>query len=506
MSIYENVLRINKQVSKMKRRSVNCPLIHFGIVLVFLSMVSLVLLVFGEEFFMGQWLWISPAILFVACLGTAFRIIRTDIQMVASPVFWVLFASGVYWGFGPLIYTFGSLETKTLMENPHYIGVLGLFRTNMLNSIGMLVLLVGLIVGRRLVGRRPIGWVRRFEGLKALQVAAVLSVLGLTVKFLVVLPRAFGLIGTQSFTLLQMDILSKAALMILSYLSVTRGGKATFWFFLLFVTEILAGSVMIGKTYIMEPIIATMVGLTLGSGKPITMVKSGIILGLMLVVLQPVNLSRHKMAGRSIGQDYTTSVVNSGMNMIKSFSNLIQGTNAAQNAIPQSWWMRLCYTPQQVFAMREYDAGRPGSPWNDFFVAFIPRMLWSGKPLINPGASFSVLFDGNKNANNAPGVLGEGYWYGGWLGLLMVCLYTGIFLGGVDRVSIEVISRRVWILMPVVFLGIKNGFRIDGWFSTEFLFGSAWYVLFVVSWYYFSVFLLTMARVFLPSYRRSHAN
>jgi hypothetical protein len=373
----------------------------------------------------------------------------------------------------------------------------------MLNSIGMLALLVGLVVGRRLVGSRSLGWVRRFEGLNALQVAGLLAVLGLTVKFFVVLPFVFGLNGTPSSFLQQMSMLSKGALMILAYLSVTRGGKVIVWFLLLFVIELLTGIVMASKASIMEPIVSVLIGLTIGSGKPSTMVKGVIILGLMLFVLQPVIIICGR--GNEVGQNFATSFTKAGMKMTKSFSDLIQGTYDAKNATPQSWWMRLCYTPQQVFAMREYDAGRPGSPWNDFGMALIPRMLWRDKPLINPGANFSVLFDGNKNNNNAPGVLGEGYWYGGWLGLLMVCLYTGIFLGGVDRVSIEVISRRVWIFMPLVFLGIKNGFRIDGWFSTEFLFGLVWYVFFVVSWYYFSTFLLIMARVFLPGYRRSHA-
>ena len=35
--------------------------------------------------------------------------------------------------------------------------------------------------------------------------------------------------------------------------------------------------------------------------------------------------------------------------------------------------------------------------------------------------------------------------------------------------------------MPLIIVGIKNGFRIDGWFSTEFMFGSVWYVLFAIS-------------------------
>ena len=134
-------------------------------------------------------------------------------------------------------------------------------------------------------------------------------------------------------------------------------------------------------------------------------------------------------------------------------------------------------------------------------MALIPRVLWRDKPLITPGMNFNILMGGSSESNNAPGVLGEGYWYGGWLGLLVVGLYAGMFLGVVDRVSTEVISCRAWIFMPLVFIGIKSGFRIDGWFSMEFLFGSVWYVLFAVSMFYFSAFYLTMARAF-PGHRR----
>ena len=48
--------------------------------------------------------------------------------------------------------------------------------------------------------------------------------------------------------------------------------------------------------------------------------------------------------------------------------------------------------------------------------------------------------------------------------------------------------------MPLVFIGIRNGFRIDGWFSTEFMFNSVWYVLFATSILCFSTFCLTWVR------------
>jgi hypothetical protein len=492
LSLDEYGLRQDRLVSGWKRRGMERVLFDLGIVLAFLVMASAAMLTLGEGSLVDSWLWISPAVLCGACLVAAFRIIRADIQAIASPVFWMILASSVYWGFGPLIYTFGGWNTIVQLNAEYYVGPSELFLTNMLNSVGMLALVAGVAVGRRLVGRRWLNWVRRCEGMDALRAAGMLAAVGLTAKFGMVLPLVFGLIGTQSSTLLQMQVLSKAALMILSYLSVTRGGKATVWFILLFAVEFLTAGLVSSKMVVLEVIIAVLVGRTLAVGKTSLVVKGFVVLGLLQFVLQPV-VSGYRMMDRATGGNYAISVAVTGRLMAQSLSDLMHGSNAAQKAHPQSWWSRLCYAPQQAFAMQEYDSGRAASPWGDFAMGLVPRVIWPDKPLITPGVHFSVLMSGNPDNNNAPGVLGEGYWYGGWLGVLAVCLYAGVFLGGSDRVSSEVISRRAWTVMPLVFIGIRSGYRVDGWFSTEFLFGSIWYVLFAVSMLFLSAFYSAIA-------------
>jgi hypothetical protein len=405
----------------------------------------------------------------------------------------VLLASGVYWGFGPLVLTFGDSNTIDQINAGYFVGPSELLLTNLLNSVGMLAIVIGLAVGRRLVGRQPHGWVRCLEGMDAMRVAGVLATVGLTAKFAMVLPRMFDLIETPSSTLLQMDMCSRTALMILSYLSATRGRKATVWFVLLFVIEFMTAGLVTSKIAILEVIVAVLVGRTLAVRKVSTAMNGFVVLGLLLLVLQPV-VTGYRMMGRSTGGGYASTAVETGSLMVQSLSDCLHGNNTGQDSYSQGWWYRLCYTPQQAFAMQEYDSGRPGSPWGDFAMGLVPRMLWPDKPLVTPGVNFSLLISNNPDNNNAPGVLGEGYWYGGWLGLLLVCLYTGMLLGGIDRVSKEVISCRAWIAMPLVIVGIRTSFRIDGWFSTEFMFGTVWYILFAVGIFYFSPFCLTWAR------------
>jgi len=495
MGTHNNEWMRDQRVDGLQSRDVGRLLYQLGVVLASLSAVSAVLWAIEEDASAGPWLWISPVILFVSCTGTAFRIIRSDYLTVASPVSWVLLAGGVYWGFGPLSYTFGEWSTIEEMNAGYYVGPSELLVTNLLNSVGMLAVVAGLVAGRRLVSDRPHGWVRRLEGMDAMQVAGVLAAVGLTSKFTMVLPRMFGMTETQSSTLLQLEVFTKGALMILSYYSVTRGGKATFWLVILFAIEFVTASLCKSKLVILEVVIAVLIGRTLAVRKASTVVKGFAAMGLSLLVLQPVvSASRMMGMGRSTGGDYASLAMETGSMMVQSISELIDGSNAAQEMSAQAWWSRLCYAPQQAFAMQEYDSGRPGSPWADFAMGLIPRLLWPDKPLVTPGVNFSILFNGNADNCNGPGVLGEGYWYGGWPGLLVVGLYTGMFLGGIDRISKEVISRRAWIVMPLVFVGVKTGFRIDGWFSTEFMFGSVWYVLLAMSIFYSSTFYLTWAK------------
>ena len=188
---------------------------------------------------------------------------------------------------------------------------------------------------------------------------------------------------------------------------------------------------------ILEVIIAALVGRILAVRKTSTVVKGFLVLASLLIVLQPV-MTGYRLMRKSTAEDYVSLLVETG-SLMRIVSDLMHGCNIAQEESSQGWWSRLCYSPQQAFAMQEYDSGRPGSPWEDFMMGLIPRVSWPDKPLVTPGIRFSTMITGNHNNNNGPGVLGEGYWYGGWFGVLVVCLYAGVFLGGVDRISKEVV-------------------------------------------------------------------
>ena len=64
----------------------------------------------------------------------------------------------------------------------------------------------------------------------------------------------------------------------------------------------------------------------------------------------------------------------------------------------------------------------------------------------------------------------------------------------VDRITQKMVSHRAWVFRALVFVGITAGFRIDGRFSTEFMFCSVCCVLFVISISFYMLFCLNWVK------------
>jgi hypothetical protein len=75
---------LGAQIYGRRRQGIDRLLLHLGIILASLSAISAAVWYLEGESLVGPWLWISPAILFLSCTGTAFRLIHADIHMVAS--------------------------------------------------------------------------------------------------------------------------------------------------------------------------------------------------------------------------------------------------------------------------------------------------------------------------------------------------------------------------------------------------------------------------------------
>jgi len=74
-----------------------------------------------------------------------------------------------------------------------------------------------------------------------------------------------------------------------------------------------------------------------------------------------------------------------------------------------------------------------GDTYATWLVAFIPRDLWQGKPLVVPGPIIGNRVYGNETSGVPPGLIGEAFWNFGYFGVALVCFLMGRFVGFVDR-------------------------------------------------------------------------
>lgn len=138
---------------------------------------------------------------------------------------------------------------------------------------------------------------------------------------------------------------------------------------------------------------------------------------------------------------------------------------------------RLSYTNTAAFVVDRFDAGAPGTTFTEAAAVLIPRVLWPDKPIISQlGADLNYLVYGQVGSSLGIGHFAEAYWNFGWIGIPFVMAVLAIILTVTSRVSIGIVARRDWIYLPVVFLSVNIGIRVDGHFVPDIL-GPAWTTL-----------------------------
>jgi len=158
------------------------------------------------------------------------------------------------------------------------------------------------------------------------------------------------------------------------------------------------------------------------------------------------------------------------------------------------WLGRLNYANNQTFAMKQYDEGEPGTSLRLAWIAWIPRVLWPNKPIIDSGMGLYEQMTGNKGASFGIGLFAEAYWNGGWVYVILMAAGLGLLFALIGaKMTKEVHSSNLW-MFPIALLWIRSGLRTDGWFHTEIVGPAVFTLLYLI--------LLRFWQPGSPSYRR----
>ncbi|MCP9468683.1 MAG: oligosaccharide repeat unit polymerase [Nitrospira sp.] len=430
---------------------------------------------------------VVPVSFGMANLLLAWKLARTSHMATWNPLFWLLLVCTLYYGVGQLAHPLAHPHTVGRINALYFVDSPGLARTNLLNTAGTAIVVMAYLATWLMVkprkGRADSGVVieeRDQRGIKEAKWAVwIFLVMGIPIKYFLQLPYDLRLLDwVVPGSIKHVGMLSGVALVPLYWLYKKRGGIYRPLFFLLLVSELLAALVMLSKL----EMIKTMLFVVLASQLLKPGIKKLVLSGMAIIivyalVLSPfVNFSR-AMIGRAAATDLSQAT-----NLVEQYKK----SGPVQDPVyphSQSWWVRLAYYNAELFAMREYDRGHPGTTiWRAPYT-LIPRFILPDKPIMTAGFEFNYLIRGHTkiDSSHGAGVIGEGYWHGGWFGVIAVGTVVGLLLASAYRFSIHVVEERLFIFLPITLSGILWGLRIDTWFVPTYIGGAIqmmlWYLI-----------------------------
>ncbi|MEN8444079.1 MAG: hypothetical protein ABG776_03590, partial [Cyanobacteria bacterium J06555_13] len=412
---------------------------------------------------------VGPAILFVFPLATAFSILRRYPTAVWTPALLYFISTSIFFGLGPLVYPFGNEATKYFLNRNVVTSVTEaeLFRTNLLNAVGTLAVTLTIygLVGLKYFQRSGRLDLPQRKPRTSLALTAIFFVsVGGALRFFVILPYAFGMTTFVVPGIVNnLGNLIDLGLTIVAYLATQRRGLWAKSLWIIWPIHLLTVILEFKKSALMIALLLPALGAYLANGKGKKLLIWVLAAAAVYYLSQPF-----VHYGRGIIKADTGYIERATLqkryNLTKAYFTqedvfLLQANSGSSQdrSLAQSGWTRLSSAGPQSFAMKEYDAGRPGTTLKNAWIVFIPRVLWPNKPVgIGPGRAFYETVTGHaRQANLGLSIYGDGYWQGGWVGLSMLSSLMGAIFLIMSKFSLDWIERREMIFLPIIFISIQ---------------------------------------------------
>lgn len=146
--------------------------------------------------------------------------------------------------------------------------------------------------------------------------------------------------------------------------------------------------------------------------------------------------------------------------------------------------MRFDVASIQGFLINEYDSGRPGKSFVDYWAVFIPRALWPEKPIVTRfGTELNAKYyfvpgGGIQNTSSiAPTYSAESYWNHGYMGVILVSSLLGLAIGWLTRCWQRAAAGQDYAFLLVAFPVVLWAGYVESWVVATYL---GEFVIFVV--------------------------
>jgi len=137
--------------------------------------------------------------------------------------------------------------------------------------------------------------------------------------------------------------------------------------------------------------------------------------------------------------------------------------------------------------INEYNNGRPGNSFVDYWAVFIPRVLWPEKPIItrfgpelNAKYYFIPGWDIQNASSIAPTYSAESYWNHGYVGVIVVSGLLGLAIGWLTRCWQRAAAGQDYAFLLIAFPVVLWAAYVESWVVATYL---GEFVIFVVLLY-----------------------
>ena len=403
----------------------------------------------------------------ITSLVAVYGFMKASPQLLFTPLVAYAGACALFYGFGPMSNFIANDTTLAYQAQSVYaISAEESLRTNLLTSVGIAISL--LTVYFALPQRN-----RTFPPMPkmALGSVAILFVsLGLVLKHLIIMPSVYG---TSSFVvpgiLQNLRYLPDLGFALMAMLAAKGDRRWATAFWLIWPLHFMLAFPEFSKRSVMLTMLLPAIGSYIGHRSMRRLMFWVVPAILIYTVLQNTNT----IARAEEQQAENEFIVLGVSDRLSILRDVIVEGDAAQGYLPprllgvQQWWLRLNFSGPQNAAMELRDSGVEAGFTQNPLVYWVPRFLWPDKPpIIGPGELFHGIVTQNPSTETKIGitVFADGYWQFGWFGVALFSAIMGLIFAVITRMTMNQLSRHLYLYLPAAALGIQMGATSSGSF------------------------------------------
>lgn len=403
-------------------------------------------------------------LIFVLSL-TSFYLLKLNVRLVWTPLFWLPAQSAIFFGLGPLVYVLGNALTQAeLGHSILSVTEAELLWANQMSTVGVWCLLLGvylhLVMARRswreLHERKP----RRRTPLSPDQVAWFLVIFGGALKYGFALPALWGQLNllVPGFLTTVTGLLD-VGFAIMAFRSAQGNSSMRIGLVLLLPLHVALSMLTFSKEQIIIALLMPALGDLLGRQRLPRFF-------LFMIAVAVIYTFSQDLVEHGRGRIFAETGTITSAGYVERFDITISffgSKHEIEKNLPgvrseelQNWWTRLNYSGAQVAARKLRDRGVPNHSLSGAWMYFIPRAVWPGKPIIiGPGWYLYEMLTGNEGTFLGLSIYGDLFWFGGWWATALFSSAIGFLFSIASLRSVRLIRDLDFISFPLVLIPMR---------------------------------------------------